>query len=222
MKVNSILFFVAFLFVPFLVKAQENKNELGVSLFSLQAYGPGDYLYDLGLGGYINSINSVIYKRKINEALKLRGIATAEINASSFPDYRDECYDCGTFTHTAVASGVSLGAETGRSFGKFGGYGYTDLFYQFKYETRDYVSGWGFSSYNYQQEIQSLGLRIGFGLEYHFTEKLSLAVEPSLALSKLQTTGKGYDNNTRVEWNKDKSNELKFRGINIFSLNVSF
>ena len=42
MKVTSILFFVAFLFVPFLVKAQENKNELGVSLFSLQAYGPGD------------------------------------------------------------------------------------------------------------------------------------------------------------------------------------
>ncbi|HBN02552.1 MAG TPA: hypothetical protein DD396_00755, partial [Bacteroidetes bacterium] len=52
--------------------------------------------------------------------------------------------------------------------------------------------------------------------------RISLAVEPSLALSKLQTTGKGYDNNTRVEWNKDKSNELKFRGINIFSLNVSF
>lgn len=200
-------------------QAQESKNELGVSLFSLETYEPGHF--DFGIGGYINPINSIVFKRKIKKDLKLRGILTAEINASSSPDFRDDCVDCGSFTHTANLIGLSAGIQTGRSFGKFSPYGYLDLFYSYKFETAEYFNPWG-SSGQYSRDINSIGTRFGFGLEYNFSDRLSLAVEPALSLAYQTLNGKGNRGYVSLNWDNHKQFDFKIRGVNLLSVNIKF
>ena len=203
--------------------AQENKNELGISLLSLETYEPRHFAF--GIGGYVNPINSIIYKRAISKDVKLRGILTAENNASDLPHYEDECNDCGSFSHTSNAIGISVGAQTGRTFQKFSPYGYADLFYRYKYETARYLNPWS-SSGQYARDINSFGVRLGFGLEYNFTDRLSIALEPSLSVAQEITTGEGFSTSnavfTELNWDKSKETTLKFRGVNILSVNVKF
>lgn len=213
------LYFILIIFTSLNLLAQENKNELGISLFSLETNEPGHF--DFGLGGYINPLNSIVYKRKIKEDIKLRGILTAEINASSSPDYRDDCVDCGSFTHTANLIGLSAGIQTGRTFGKFSPYGYLDLFYSYKFETAEYFYPLS-SNGGYSREINSIGTRLGFGLEYNFSERLSLALEPSLSIAQQSIHGVGYQVFVLQTWDGTKQFDFKFRGVNMLSLNVKF
>jgi len=200
--------------------AQEHINELGVSLFSLETYKPGHF--DFGIGGYINPLNSIVYKRALNEDLKLRGILIAEINASNLPDYRDDCNDCESFTHTANAIGLSAGAQFGRTYNKFSPYGYADLFYRYKDESAEYFNPWSFSSGQYSKNINSFGMRIGFGLEYNFTDRLSVTLEPYLSVAQEITNGEGNRNYVKLNWDNSKETTVSLRGVNILSLNVKF
>lgn len=222
MKKLILFFFVLTLATSF-AQAQENKNELGVSLFSIETYDPGHYAF--GIGGYINPINSIIYKRSITQDFKLRGIATAEVNASNMPHYQEECNDCGSFIHTANSIGLSAGAQTGRTFQKFSPYGYADIFYQYKYETAEYLNPWG-SAGQYSKNVNSFGIRVGFGLEYNFTERFSISLEPSLSVAQNSITGEGFEAVQRsyqeLEWNQEKETSTNFRAVNILAVNVKF
>lgn len=217
----SVLFI---LFSSSILYAQEHKNELGMSIFSLETYEPGHF--DFGIGGYINPLNAIIYKRALSEDIKLRGILTAEINASSYPGYRDQCNDCGSFNHTANSIGISGGTQFGRTYNKFSPYGYVDLFYKYKYETVQYTNPWAGDAGQYSKDINSFGLRVGFGLEYNFSDRLSIALEPSLSVAYEVTNGDGYSSVhsvfTELEWDNTRETSVLFRGVNVLSVNVKF
>jgi hypothetical protein len=130
------------------------------------------------------------------------------------------------FTHTGNAIGVSLGAQTGRTFKKFSPYGYVDLLYKYKYETAEYTNLWGLSGGQFSRDINSLGARLGFGLEYNFSKRLSVILEPTLSIAHTTTNGAGtcYWNEAfgRQNWVNYNETKLNFRGVNMLVINVKF
>ncbi|MGB0850673.1 MAG: hypothetical protein ACPGTP_05470 [Bacteroidia bacterium] len=205
--------------------AQNLKNELGVSLFSIQSMSSVDHPTPVGM--YINPINAVVYKRTINMDVKLRGIVSAEINSSMFPEFNEVCKDCGEFFYISNSVGVSGGIQKGRQFGKFSPYGYVDLFYKLKYESLDYENySWGTNIEKFSKKIASYGTTVGFGLEYNFTKHFSIIWEPSFSLAQLNVNGEGFSSNRNTSedliWADHKELDLNMRGVNIFSINAKF
>lgn len=217
---NLLFYILAFTLLPFNIQAQENKNEFGVSLFSIGSFEP--YGTDYGKVTYISPINSIIYKRAINDNLKLRGILTAETNASKSNNYGFNPYWGGSYSHTARSLGLALGAQTGKTYNKFSPYGYADLFYNYTFETAEYTaSGMDIGGYGkYTKHIKSFGARIGLGLEYRFTKTVSLSWEPSVSLAQNIIEGRGHQGGISLDYYNEPA--TSFRAVNILAVNVKF
>jgi hypothetical protein len=217
---NLILSLFIVLFAPNYLSAQDSKNELGISLMSLQ-FSNNEFAK---IRPYVNPLNSIIYKREIKENLKLRGIVTVEINTSDFSIGHGDSY-----IHTAYAAGASAGVQYGKILNKIALYGYGDLFFSSTSETL-YFDGSPFTrnpSGEYEKIFRRLGTHIGLGLEFNFSDRLSLALEPSLSIFRETSRSSGYFTNfnreyIELDWRGRKETKVSFRGINILSINVKF
>lgn len=200
---NYLLLIPIFLFSS--LYSQEYKNELTVSFLSL-----GDNTYP---------INGVMYRRTINENVKLRAMLSSEIYNSVWPEVGMGCADCGMTKQTASGFGVSAGAQYGKHLNRFNPYGYLDFFYSENYKT-DEVWNLG-TDRESQMEVTNKGVRAGLGLAFDVTPRLAIAWEPSYSISLEKIRGEERQRDRYISLNQERIG-TEFRPINVIGLSIKF